>query len=412
MTITSNEDSKLIKIDVSGLEVGMHVVQLDKNWLESSFLYQGFIIENQNDILLLEKECQHVWIEPVTERKSSKKGERLQVLQSEQNKKTRYVNKLSMAREYEKSYEGFKTSRRKTKTILDEVVYSDVINVEAAKETVETCLESIVRNPNAMLWMSRVREVASYTADHSLNVCILCIAFGRQLGYGKDELFALGISGLLHDVGKMRVPDSVLNKPGKLSPKEWKQMQAHVIFGRNLLMTSPDIGQSVDVAYTHHERIDGKGYPKGLDGSQISQYAKIVSLADSFDAMTANRIYSKSMTPSAAVKEIYANRGTQFDEKLALQFIKIIGLYPPGTIVELVNGCLGIVLERSQKYQRLPKVLLLKNTSGNKVRKELIDLSLIEQGKMDRSFLIKSDHHDGYEGLNVADYQHFIISLG
>lgn len=412
MSITSNEDFKLIKIPVSGIEIGMNVVQLDKDWLESSFLYQGFIIESHDDIRLLEEECQHVWIEPVTERKSRKKGERLQVLNNEKNKKTRYINKLSMSREYEKSYEGFKTSRRKTKTILDEVVFSDVINVKAAKEAVETCLESIVRNPNAMLWMSRVREVASYTADHSLNVCILCIAFGRQLGYSRDELFTLGISGLLHDVGKMRVPDSVLNKPGKLSSKEWKQMQAHVIFGRNLLMESPDIGQSVDVAYTHHERIDGKGYPKGLVGSQISQYAKIVSLADSFDAMTANRIYSKSMTPSAAVKEIYANRGTQFDEKLALQFIKIIGLYPPGTVVELVNGYLGIVLERSQKYQRLPKVLLLKNTSGNNVRKELIDLSLIEQGKMDRSFLIKSDHHDGYEGLNVADYQHFIISLG
>jgi HD-GYP domain-containing protein (c-di-GMP phosphodiesterase class II) len=262
-----------------------------------------------------------------------------------------------------------------------------------------------------MLWMSRIREVASYTADHCLNVCILCVAFGRHLGYEKDELFALGMCGLLHDVGKMRVPETVLNNPNKLSNKEWKQMQAHVIFGRNLLMESPGIGQSVDVAYNHHERIDGKGYPRGLDGSQLSDFTKIVSLADSFDAMTANRIYSKAMTSSAAVKEIYASRGTQFDERLALQFIKMIGLYPPATIVELANGCLGVVVERNQKYHRLPKILLLKDASGNEVKQELVDLSLIERGSMDSAFLIKSDHHDGYEGINVADYKECIISL-
>jgi HD-GYP domain-containing protein (c-di-GMP phosphodiesterase class II) len=411
MTIENDENSKLMKIHVSGLALGMNVVQLDKAWLDSSFLYQGFIIESQNDIRLLEEECEHVWIEPVTDIRSTKKGERLQVLEKKQNQKARYINKLSMSREYEKSYEAFQVSRLKTKAILDNIAFSDVINIKEAKEAVETCLDSIIRNPNAMLWMSRIREVASYTADHSLNVCILCLALGRHLGYSKDELFALGMCGLLHDVGKMRVAEEVLNKPSKLTEKEWKQMQAHVIFGRNLLMESPDVGQSVDVAYSHHERIDGKGYPRGLDGSQLSEFTKIVSLADSFDAMTANRIYSKAMTSSAAVKEIYASRGTQFDEKLALQFIKIIGLYPPGTVVELSNGYLGIVLERSQKYQRLPKVLLLKDAAGSEIKKELIDLSLIEHGKMDRAFLIKNDHHDGYKGLSVADYKDFIISL-
>jgi HD-GYP domain-containing protein (c-di-GMP phosphodiesterase class II) len=316
-----------------------------------------------------------------------------------------------MTNEYEKSYEAFKSSRRKTKSIFDRIVFGDVINIKEAKEAVETCLDSIVRNPSAMLWMSRIREAESYTADHSLNVCILCITFGRYLGYDKDKLFALGMCGLLHDVGKMRIPKTVLNKASKLSDKEWKVMQAHVIFGRNLLMSSPGVGQSVDVAYSHHERVDGSGYPRGLDGSQISVYTKIVSIVDSFDAMTAERNYSKAMTSSAAAKEIYRCRGTQFDEKLALQFIEVVGIYPPGTVVELSNGSLGIVLERGQKFQRLPKVLLLLNAAGNKVKKQIIDLSLIEQGTMSRSFLIKGDHRDGYKGLKVADYQDSIMSL-
>ena len=404
------ENSKTIKVPVAGLQVGMYVAELDKDWLDSPFLFQGFMIESVDDIHLLEQECNFVWVEPALEMRRGKE-DGLKVPGKSTAKKTRYINKLTMPREYEKSRKVFQTSRQRTKTILDDVALSGTINTKEAKQTVETCLDSVLRNPNAMLWMSKVRDISEYTAEHSLNVCVLAIAFGRQLGFSKDELTSLGLCGLLHDVGKMRVPNEIINKPGKLSPKEWKQMQAHVAFGRNLLMTSPGIGHSVDVAYSHHERIDGSGYPRGLDGSQISVYTKIVTLADCFDAMTADRCYSKSITPSAAVKEIYIKRGTQFDDRLALQFIKTIGLYPPGTVVEMANGFLGIVLERSHKYQQLPKVLLLKDNNNQFVRKKLLDLSDIEQGKMSNDFLIKHDHADGHAGIRIADYQEFIVSL-
>jgi HD-GYP domain-containing protein (c-di-GMP phosphodiesterase class II) len=407
--MSSTENPKKIKMPVSGLEIGMYVSDLDKDWLDSPFLYQGFLIESQEDIKLLEQECKYVWIEPAIEMRRGK--EEKHVLKKPKPQKTRYINKLTMPREYEKSRNVFQASRQRTKTILDEVALNGAINTKEARKTVESCLDSILRNPNAMLWMSKVREANEYTAQHSLNVCILVIAFGRQLGFTKDELFSLGMCGLLHDVGKMRIPEAVLNKPGKLTAKELKQVQSHSIIGRNLLMTSTGIGQSVDVAYSHHERIDGKGYPRGLKGNQISEYTKIISLADSFDAMTADRCYSPAMTPSAAVKEIYKHKGTQFDERLALKFIKTIGLYPPGTVVELVNGVLGLVLERSEKYQHLPKVLVLKDKKLQPLKKKLIDLVLIEQGKLERSFLIKQDHPDGHAGIKVEDYQHFIGDL-
>ena len=387
----------------------MYVAELDKDWLDSPFLYQGFMIESQEDIRLLEQECQHVWIEPVVEMRSVK--EERHVLKKPGKAKTRYINKVVMPREYERSRNAFQTSRQRTKTILDEVLLNGAINTKEARKAVESCLDSILRNPSAMLWMSRVRDVNEYTAQHSLNVCILAIAFGRQLGFSKDELFGLGMCGLLHDVGKMRIPEAVLNKTEKLTEKEWKQIQSHATIGRNLLMTSPDIGHSVDVAYSHHERIDGKGYPNGLKGPQLSQYTKIISLADCFDAMTADRCYSPAIKPSLAVKEIYKNKGTQFDERLALQFIKTIGLYPPGTVVEMANGIVGLVLERNEKYQHLPKVLVLKDKNLTLIRKQLIDLALIEQGKLDRSYLIKSDHPDGFAGIKVEDYQHFIGDL-
>lgn len=218
------ENTKAVKISVAGLQIGMYVSQLDKDWLDSPFLYQGFMIESQEDIQLLEQECEYVWIEPAEEICNKGRPEPLKTIEKQ---KARYINKLSMPQEYEKSSSAFRISRQKTKSILDEAVLGDAINTQAAKDVVETCLESILRNPNAMLWMTKVRNANQYTADHSLNVCVLAIAFGRQLELSEEELFSLGMCGLLHDVGKMRIPDEVLNKASKLSDKEWKQIQAH-----------------------------------------------------------------------------------------------------------------------------------------------------------------------------------------
>ena len=129
-------------------------------------------------------------------------------------------------------------------------------------------------------------------------------------------------------------------------------------FGRNLLMTTKGLGQTVDVAYSHHERMDGKGYPRGLEGHQISRYAKMIAIVDAFDAMTADRCYSPAITPSAAVKIIYGDIGTHFDEELALRFIKTVGTHPPGTIVELANGNLALVIERHHRYQHLAQGII------------------------------------------------------
>jgi len=407
--MNSNHHKDRIKIPVAQLELGMYVAELDKDWLDSPFMYQGFIIENHRDISLLEKECEFVWIEPVADPTPTDTG-RLNFTPENQHR-PRYINKLTMPDEYKDSHQIFKVARERTKSFLTDVSLNGMIDTQQAQKVVSSCIDSILRNPDAMLWMSKVRESNNYTAEHCLNVCVLAIAFGRQLNLDEEELFSLGMCGLLHDVGKMLVPNEVLNKKEKLTTKEWKQMQAHVHHGRKLLMSSTGIGYTVDVAYNHHERIDGSGYPNQIPGDKLSKHTKIISITDCFDAMTAERCYSKAMTPSAAVKEIYKGRGTQFDEALALKFIKLIGLYPPGTIVEMVNGYMGIVLERNQKYQQLPKVLLLKDEKKSKIKKQLIDLELIEQGKLARDYLIKQDYADGHDNIYIADYQHFIQTL-
>ena len=387
----------------------MYVSKLDVDWLDTPFLYQGFLIENVDDIEQLEKYCEYVWID----------GARVSELQRPKvpnrplppKNKPNYINKVPMPQEYGRSHSTFTTSRRSVKSLLEGVTHGNGIDTDSARQTVQNCLASVLRNPNAMLWMSKIRGADEYTSEHCLNVCVLAIAFGRQLGKSEDELEQLGLCGLLHDVGKMRVPKEVLHKPGKLTPKEWKIMQAHTVHGRNLLMSTSGMGQTVEVAYSHHERVDGGGYPRRLQAHQIPEYAKIIAIVDAYDAMTAKRCYSAAIKPSVAIKHIYNDRGAHFDERLALQFIKMIGLYPPGCIVELANGSVGIVQERHAQFQHLPSILMVLDEDKKPLKNTIIDLSLIEAGEIDRSLLIKKDHPDGEFGIEVRDFQDFILAI-
>jgi len=409
VSIDSKENAMIKKIHVSGLQIGMYVSKLDVDWLDTPFLYQGFLIGSVDDIYQLERYCEHVWID----RARHKESHRPQALNKPlpPKKKSSYVNKVPMSQEYGQSHAVFAASRHKIKSLLEDITLGKAIDTEGAKKMVRNCLASVLRNPNAMLWMSKIRGADEYTSEHCLNVCILAIAFGRHLDKNEDELEALGLCGLLHDVGKMRVPKKILHKSGKLTPKEWKIIQTHAVHGRNLLMSSMDLGQTVDVAYSHHERIDGKGYPRYLEAHQISEYAKIVAIVDAYDAMTAKRCYSEAITPSAAIRNIYNDRGAHFDERLALQFIKTIGLYPPGCIVELADGSVGIVLERHSRFQHLPRILMILDQDKKPMQKSIIDLSLIETGELDRSLLIKKDYPDGEFDIEIRDFQDFILAI-
>lgn len=404
------ESEKTIKIHVSELKIGMFVSQLDRPWLETPFLMQGFVIESLGDIDSIAEYSQHVWIDAVSQ--DWVPPEERAVL-SGQPKKTTYINKIDAKAEHNAALDTYRVARRLTRTLLDDIRLGGVINTEQAKTTVKDCVNSILRNSDALLWMSKIRNQDEYTAEHCLNVCILAIAFGRHLGMSEADLERLGMCGLLHDVGKMRVVPEVLNKPSSLTEKEFDIMKAHTIHGRNLLMASPGIPNStIDVAYSHHEKVDGTGYPRGLKAAGISELAKIISIVDAYDAMTADRCYSPSIPSTEALKKIFKDRGTHFDDRLALEFIKSVGLYPPGTIVELVNGLIAIVFETNTKYRHLPKVIVVKNQETALGKNVLIDLADVEKAKMDKSFLIKRALKEGDFGVYIKDYRDQGLALG
>ena len=391
------------KIHVSELQIGMYVSKLDRDWLETPFLMQGFKVQNLQDIEAVSKYCEHVWIDAVQDTYIAASDK---ATLTPQRKKKRYVNKVGASDEHKRAVGVVGQARRVTKTLLDEARLGASIDTEQAKATVNDCVQSILRNPDAMLWLSKIRHEDEYTAEHCLNVCILCIAFGRHLGMEEEDLQKLGLCGLLHDVGKMKVPPDVLNKPGKLTDKEFKMVKAHSIHGRNMLMRSPGIYQGVvDVAYAHHERMDGGGYPRGIKASGISDFSRMVAIVDAYDAMTAKRCYDDARPSTEALKEIYRCRGAHFDERLASEFTEMVGLYPPGSIVELVNGCVGIVLNTNHRYRHLPRVLIVRDENKHSGAEKVVNLNDTERGRLPKEFLIQQVHVDGAFAVRLQDYK-------
>lgn len=396
------------KVSVGDLKVGMFVSQLDRDWLETPFLIQGFHIEEEEDIDIISEYCDYVFVDdllsqkPKAEDESSYSGLASQVKANPNI----FAPEVPIEDEHRRIIGTFRKARSLTKSLLDDIRLGGAINSDQAKATVNECVHSVIRHPDALLWMAKMRDENEYTAEHCLNVCILAIAFGRQLGMGDQELQNLGMCGLLHDVGKMKIPPEVLDKPGVLTTNEMRVMMAHTVHGRNLLLSSEGVYTgAVDVAFSHHERIDGLGYPRQLSDESISRYSKIIAIVDAYDAMTADRCYQMAKTSTEAMKIIYKERGRHFDEQLALKFLQTVGLYPAGSIVELYSGSIGLVIEANPRFRHLPRIVLLLDKDKKHLDKErVLDLSLVEKGDLGKEYLIKQVWKDKSFGITLKSY--------
>jgi HD-GYP domain-containing protein (c-di-GMP phosphodiesterase class II) len=190
-----------------------------------------------------------------------------------------------------------------------------------------------------------------------VSVCALQVSFCRALGMDAETLHLAGIGGLLHDIGKVRVPSEVLNKPGRLTEEEFAVMKCHVVESKNILDQTDGISQtSIQVAYQHHERHDGSGYPEGLKGEAISKMGKMAAICDVYDAITSDRCYHKGLVPHEALRRIFEWSKFHFDPELVQQFLRTIGIYPVGTLVMLESGRIGVVLEQSDGSLLQPTV--------------------------------------------------------
>ena len=418
----------LVKVSTSQLQVGMYVAALDRPWLETPFLTQGFDIRHRSQVAKVAQYCDYVYVLrqgsprkkqnqtfPVGPKPTSNEntgtlvaniGRKRQKTRPLARSRPAYDNVRSIREEHPVARAAHRKGKSAVKKLLHSAQIGQMLDTVVAEEVVAECVESIISNADAMIWMSKIKHEHEYTAEHSLNVCILAIAFGRHLNFNEEELQKLGLCGLLHDVGKMRVPTEILDKPGDLTKDERRIMEDHTVVGHKLLTeTAGVLPLAIDVVLNHHERPDGSGYPRGLAEGEISEYAKIISVVDAYDAMTSDRCYSRAKSPVDAQKILYENRSKQFDEECALAFMQAIGPYPPGTWVELHNGMVGIVLAGRRKFRHLPSVILVLDGEGQRLEQKTIDLHLTDTGKLDKTYLIKKTLKDGTHGLRLEDFR-------
>ncbi len=399
---TGQQNHKM-KIHVSGLQLGMYVCELDRPWLETPFLMQGFLLETPSDIETVQEICEYVFIDEV--RDVWIPPEQRAILEKKPQK-PRYIHQIPARQEQDKIQDFHTEAKRLTKTLLDEVRLGNALNIEQVKQTVHDCVDSIIRQPDALMWLSKIKDKDQYTAEHSLNVGILAINFGRHLGKERDDLEKLGLCGMLHDIGKTRTPIEVLNKEGAFSPDEYAIMKRHAEDGRRILLGNHGVYHGcVDVCHNHHEALDGSGYPRGLKDHNINEFTRIVTLCDVYDAITSDRCYKKGKSSLDALKILYEGRGKKFDSRLVVEFIRCIGLYPVGSIVELENNSVGIVVSNNYRDKRLPRVYLIIDETGQMIDKPFtLDLAKLTREEDLAPYKIRKVLPNGSHGITLQDY--------
>jgi putative nucleotidyltransferase with HDIG domain len=243
-------------------------------------------------------------------------------------------------------------ARRAMKDVFETARLGQPINAEAVIPVVEDIADAVDRNPALFLDMARLKSKDEYTYLHSISVCALMVNLARQLALNEPVVRSMGLAGLLHDVGKMAVPDAILNKPGPLDEDEFAVIRAHPQQGHAMLENGEGVTQEVlDVSLLHHEKVDGSGYPFGLKEEAISLAGRMGAICDVYDALTSDRPYKQGWTPLRAATEMYGWEG-HFDRELLFKFFRSIGVVPPGLLVRMRSNRLGIVLPDGAKEVR------------------------------------------------------------
>ncbi len=273
---------------------------------------------------------------------------------------TIYEDKLTVEEEIAFAHEAFTRTNDLLHRVTEDIRNGRALQLEDVEAVIDDMVESMVRNPDAMMWVARLREQDISTYGHGLSVAVNLVAFGRHLGYPKSGLSHLGLLGMLLDVGKIKIPRELLDKHERLTPPEFELVKQHVQFGLDVLHQTPNIHADVmDGVAQHHERMNGKGYPFGLAGEKITVFGRMAGIADSYAAMTQQRNYAETASPHEALQTLSNFAGTQFHAEMLEQFIQSIGAFPVGSLVELSTGEVAIVATHNKLKRLKPKVMII-----------------------------------------------------
>lgn len=376
------------KLAVRDLRIGMYVSELDRPWTDTPFMFQGFEIRSVEVLEKLRELCQFVYVYEDEHGNPAKPGSAAPAkgttkaaphgvagraaeaapkfvppeipANGVRSHTCLYEDKTQLEDEIQFASEIESSTRELIFSIIDDVRLGRMIDAEGARRNVAAMTESVVRNPDALVWLTHLKKKHEYTALHSLRVCILALSFGRHLNFTREQLEMLGTGALLHDIGKIKVPPDILDKPERLTEQEYDIMKRHVPWGVEVLDQTKGFPRpAIDVARHHHERYSGIGYYNGLRGDAIGIFGLIAAIVDAYDALTSDRVYRAGVSSAEALKIIYEGRNQAFHPGLVEQFIQCLGIFPLGSVVEMNTGSVGVVITVNRARRLKPRVALV-----------------------------------------------------
>lgn len=428
-----NPQSMQSKVAVKDLKVGMFVADLDRPWIDTPFVLQGFLITDRHQIAELQRVCEWVVIdrarstgdefrkpeaaaaperrrvepsatmtteeatgrpstqrfdEPARPAAATGKGalggilDSLRGLLKRPEKATEpaataaeaprgslfppsipvtaYPDTRTVEEELAPARQAFDRTSEVLRKLASDVWAGHPVEIARVEEVVDEMVESMVRNPDALMWVARLREQDITTYGHGLQVAVYLVAFGRHLGFPRAELSQLGTIGLLLDIGKIKLPKALLDKQSRLTPEEFETVKSHVALGLEILSATPNWPPEViEGIAQHHERLNGSGYPRGLKAEQIGIFGRMAGIGDCFAALTKSRPYAEAVSSYEALRSITGWGGEYFHAPLTEQFVQAIGVFPVGSLVELSTGEVAVVVSHNKVRRLKPRVLLL-----------------------------------------------------
>ena len=424
------------KLNVNDLEVGMYVAQLDRPWLETPFLFQGFYIRDGDEINELQKHCDSVFVSqdslpqdvavavpaqparsncqadaaPKKKRFSIRSLIRRDASKTDddfEQTNTFYRETTTLKEEYHTASSIQKQAVQTLKGVMQNLRVSGELEIGSIESAVTPMVDSVLRNSAALACLMRMQKKDDYLYQHSLASAVWAAILGRQIGLTRSDISLLALGAMLLDVGKTQIPDDILTKPGDLDDKEKAIMRRHVQFGLDILGKSGDVDSRViDMVAYHHERYNGTGYPTGISGNDIPVFGRIAGIVDAYDAMITSRPYAQLLSSYDALRRLRMLADVEFQAEIVDQFTRAIGAFPTGTLVELNTGEVGIVTRQNRIRRLRPEVMIIMDSDNRSLENfRIIDLNeekVTASGK--QSLWIEQGLPPGMHGIDPAQY--------
>lgn len=431
-----------IPVDATKLCIGMYVTALDRPWLETPFVFQGFEIRDRIEIEQLQSYCGYVYVDVERGKLSEAQIRALQTastrkrfpqrpLHADESRPDGWLRRFlarfgldawlatrvsddsrgyrissTVRREAPAAREAYESGVERFRQVQQGARLEGRIDREAVLGIVEPVIDSVLRNPDAMAWTVFSKKRGARNYSRALATSVWSILFGRHLGFDRAALRDLGTGGLLLDIGNVVLPSDILNSAGAITPGQYELVTRHVNAGLDILHASGGFEERiVDMVRHHHERNDGSGYPEGLRGNQIPVYGRIAGIVDCYDAMTTKTAYSPALAAYDAARELNGMRDREFQAEVVEQFLQTIGMFPTGSVVELSDGRLGVVLEQNRARPLLPKLMLVMDKHGGEFDEpQILDMAELDRAGQPVAAWIAKGHEHGAFGIDPHQF--------